>query len=201
MKRPLDFYPPAPFCILIDSREQTPLPFPPSVPTRVVREGDGESLYPGDYSIEGLRNRFVIERKSLEDLVGTLVGKEIQKDGRRRYRKDKFVEELTAMRDIFWKCVIVTEPISKLEAHMYQSMIEPHNVAGMIAAIEAMTGVQFKFFESPAQCARWVAGEALHFWRREHGLSDFRVKLEPKRLERKRMKCPKPPKPQKKSNV
>lgn len=186
------FYPPAPFCILVDSREQTPLPFPDGVPHKRVCYPD--SLYPGDYSIDGLRNKFVIERKSLEDLVGTLTKREELKDGTKRYGKDKFVEELTAMGPIPFRCVIVTEPISKLEAHMYQSRIEPHNVMGMIAAIEARTGVQFKFFEGAHQCARWVANEAIHFWRYVHGLSDFRVKLNPDRLHRKVMKCPKPPK-------
>lgn len=198
MKRSTSTYiPPAPFRILIDSREQTPLPFPPSVPTRVVREGDGESLYPGDYSIDGLRNRFAVERKSLPDLIGSLIGHKDLVGGGRRYNRDRLIEELTAMRSLDFKAVVVTSPRSAIEAHQYDSMIKPENVIGMISSIEAFTGVQFKFYQSPQECARWLAVEALHFWRRVHGLSDLRPKLRPERLVPKRAKCPKPPKAKK----
>lgn len=175
------------FKILIDNREQTPLPFPPSVPTTSA------TLYPGDYSVEGYEREFAIERKSLEDLVGSLIGHKDQADGSRRYNRDRLVEELTAMGGHRFKCVIVTSPRSKLEAHYYTSRIDPANVIGMIASIEALTGVQFKFFASPEEAARWVAVEALHFWRLRNGLSTLRPKLHADRLAPRMPDAPKPP--------
>lgn len=181
------FYPPVPFAIIQDTREQTPLVFPKSIPV-IVRD-----LYPGDYSIDGLTNKFAIERKSLDDLIGSLIGHKDLKDGQRRYNRDRLIEELTAMHEYQFKAVVVTSPREKLEQHYYTSRIEPTNVIGMIAAIEALTGVQFKFYAGPEQCARWVAAEAIHFWRREHGLSDLKPKLQYDRLHRKHAKMPKPP--------
>lgn len=183
-----NYRPPMPFAIIQDTREQTPLKFAKSVPV-IVRD-----LYPGDYSINGLTHKFAVERKSLEDLIGSLIGHKQLKDGSRRYNRDRLIEELLAMKGYAFKCVVVTSPRSKIEAHLYNSAIEPANVLGMIASIEAFTGVQFKFYESPAQCANWLAIEALHFWRRVHGLSDLRPKLRADRLRPKFSDCPPPPK-------
>lgn len=191
-KQTRTYYPPAPFAIIQDTREQTPLQFPSAVPV-IVRD-----LYPGDYSINGLTNQFAIERKSLDDLIGSLIGHKELQDGSRRNNRDRLIEELCAMRPFQFKCVVVTSPRAKLEAHMYNSRIEPANVIGMIAAIEAFTEVQFKFFANPDECARWVSIEALHFWRFANGLSSLRPKLQPERLSRKVQPMPKPPKAHKK---
>lgn len=179
---------PAPFCIIIDSNEQTPLQFPRTVPT--VRQ----KIYPGDYSIVGLTNRFAIERKSLEDLIGSLLGSEVQATGVKRYRRDKLTEELLAMRDHKFKCLCCEEPRSRLESHWYKSTVPPHNIMGMIFDLESYTGVQFKFFEGREQMARWIAYEALQFWKTEHGLSSFKPHLKAERLQPKRVEMPKPPK-------
>lgn len=80
----------APFTVIIDSREQSPWlftnfktdktskggPRPLVVQTRV------EGLPSGDYSIDGFQQRVAIERKSLEDLYGTLGG------GRDRFTRE-----------------------------------------------------------------------------------------------------------------
>lgn len=167
---------PSPFRILVDTREQTPLPFARLVPTRRA------TLYPGDYTVEGLETLFAVERKSLADLVGTLVGHADLADGTRRNSRDRLVEELMAMSGFKFKCVAVTSPRAAIEEHRYQSRIDPRNVVGMIASIEAWTGVPFKFFADADEAARWIAVEALHFWRQAHGLSTLRPKLRVGRL-------------------
>lgn len=179
---------PSPFCIVIDSNEQMPLRFPDDVPT--VRQ----KIYPGDYSIVGLTNKFAIERKSLDDLVGSLLYSEVQANGEKRYRRDKLTEELLAMRDFKFKCLCCEEPRSRLESHWYKSTVPPHNIMGMIFDLEAYTGVQVKFFEGREQMARWIAYEARQFWEIEHGLSSFRPHLKQERLHPKRIEMPKPPK-------
>ena len=99
---------PAPFTVLIDNREGAPFSF-----RGIVREGHPlivpirrVYLPTGDYSACGevvgpdgrvrtidLRDRVVIERKSLEDLFGSLAGKE----GKRR---ERFAAEHERMRDM-----------------------------------------------------------------------------------------------------
>lgn len=178
---------PPPFRILIDTREQTPLPFSRIVPTRRA------TLYPGDYSIEGLTHLFAVERKSLPDLIGSLIGHKHLADGSRRYNRDRLVEELLAMSRHRFRCVAVTAPRRAVENHAYQSRLPPENVMGMVASIEAHTGVPFKFFADPDEAARWIAVEALHFWRLVHGLSSLRPKVRAERLAPRLPPCPPPP--------
>ena len=56
--------------IIEDSREQTPLDFMGFRGVEVIRQG----LKTGDYSISGHENEICFERKSVSDLVGTLIG-------------------------------------------------------------------------------------------------------------------------------
>ena len=177
------------FRIIIDNREQTPLPFSPAVPTR------RGTLYPGDYSIEGHTRSWAVERKSIADLIGSLIGYKRLADGTRRNNRDRLIEELTAMRGFNFAAVIVTGPRYAIEGHQYQSRVEPANVMGMIASIEAFTGVPFVFYDSPEEAARWVATEALHYWRLKNGLSTLRPKLRADRLKPRALPPPPPPPP------
>ena len=175
MPKPL----PPPFCILCDTREQKILPFPAGTPTKVT------TLYPGDYSVERLERIVAWEKKDLPDLIGTLFGKSQNADGSHIARQQKFVEELTAMRCYRFRSLIVTEPLAKLEAHMYQSRVEPSAVMRLIAAIENLTGVPFRFFDNAEQAARVVLAEAFEAWEIANGLSSVKYverKLRPERL-------------------
>lgn len=64
--------------IVQDSREQTPLSFHEFRGVETVRSG----LKTGDYSIEGYEDQITFERKSVQDLVGTLIG------GHQRFLKE-----------------------------------------------------------------------------------------------------------------
>lgn len=191
---------PEPFCIIVDTREQTPLPFPPSVPT------ERGTLKQGDYSVKGYEDSFAVERKSLEDLIGSLIGKKELVDGTIRYNRDRLREEFERLRGYDFRYVCVTAPRMAIETHSYRSMIDPQNVIGMICSLESCTGMQFKFFASAREAAKWVALEALHYWRFRNGLSSMvprprkprppKVPKPPKKPRKKRarrLKCPEPP--------
>lgn len=178
---------PPPFCVIIDTREQNPLPFAEGVPTR------RDTLYPGDYSVDGLRSRIVVEKKDMGDLIGTLFGYSPKADGGRMPRLQKFVEELTAMRPIPLKAVVVTQPLRMIEQHLYQSTVPPQNVIRLIHDIEAQTGVPFKFFDTAAQAAYWVASEFFQTWEVENGLSSIKYTVRKLRPERLVAKIPEPP--------
>ena len=176
MPKPL----PPPFVVAIDTREQKPMPFPDGTPTVVT------TLYPGDYSVVGLERIVAWEKKDMGDLIGTLFGKSQNADGSFIARQQKFVEELTAMRCYRFRSVIVTEPLAKIEAHMYQSRVEPSAVIRLIAAIENLTGVTFRFFDNAEQAARFVLAEAFEAWEIANGLSS--VKYVERKLRQERLK-------------
>jgi ERCC4-type nuclease len=64
--------------IICDTREQNSLSFHGFRGVKTVRSG----LKTGDYSIEGYEDQITFERKSVQDLVGTLIG------GHQRFLKE-----------------------------------------------------------------------------------------------------------------
>ena len=81
------------FKIVVDSREQKPLPFRKS---KLVTEVITRKLDAGDYSIDGYDNKIAIERKSIPDLYGTL-GK-----GHKRFQR-----ELERAKDMKYFAILV----------------------------------------------------------------------------------------------
>ncbi len=99
---------PCPFTVVVDTREQSPWGFgglradacdnnrPLLVKT--IRE----TLSTGDYSIQGYADRVTIERKSIEDLWGTVAG------GRERFKREH--ERMREMIDAGgFACVVIEE--------------------------------------------------------------------------------------------
>lgn len=93
--RPLAEIAAAPFTVLVDQREKLPYTFDSLPPKRrwachrLIVTTVTTTLATGDYTIAGLEGRFAIERKSLEDLYGTV--------GQHRERFEAELERLDAM--------------------------------------------------------------------------------------------------------
>ena len=140
------------FKIIIDSREQTPFKFPEGIET--VRG----SLRTGDYSIEGLTNMVIVERKSLQDIVGCC--------GQHR---DRFKNELHRMQGYKAKCVIVEASLRKLSGGNWRGKMTPNQVLGAIASWRHRFGVEFIYADNAehasAECYRFL--NAYYKWLRE----------------------------------
>jgi ERCC4-type nuclease len=76
--------------IIIDTREQDPLPFS-RLKTQVG------TLIAGDYSIVGLERLFAVERKSIPDLVGCCIGQ----------NRERLERELHRLRGFSFKRLLV----------------------------------------------------------------------------------------------
>lgn len=133
--------------VLVDSAEQKPWCFPPSVPVERV------SLTWGDYSMRGVETTFAIERKSLRDWVGT-----VWTDWTR------FAKELDALRGYEMACIVVEageEAVRRAEyryPHMHPMRVgaraawarkldelEPKKVLRAAAKVHAEYGVPVLF--------------------------------------------------------
>ena len=145
--------PPAPGrAIIIDTREKTPLVFPDEIPTK--RDG----LPTGDYSISGYRDRFTVERKSLQDLAFTLI-----------YERARFERELERMRAFEFRRVLVVGTYADVAAgryHYTRSRINPRSIVASVAAFEVRYGVPFIFAANAIEAARRVVDWA-HYYVRE----------------------------------
>lgn len=107
--------------ILIDTREQTPFTF---VPYQVHTEL--ATLPVGDYSLPGFIDRVAIERKSLGDLVGCLMGAQ----------RDRFERELARARPYELFAVVVESSLADVQQGKYRSEMKPRSVIQSLCAFQ-----------------------------------------------------------------
>jgi len=125
--------------VVIDTREQTPLPIE-RLP--FVRAG----LYSGDYSVQGLEHLFAVERKSIPDLVSCCAGS----------NRERFENELHRLRGFRFKRLLVIGTRAEIEAGAYRSSIRPAAVLGTLAAFEIRFDIPVVFADTPEAAARLV---------------------------------------------
>lgn len=116
--------------LVVDSREQAPLDFTGYDCT--VERG---SLPTGDYSVAGLTDRVAVERKSLDDLIGCLMGD----------NRDRFERELARARGYDFFAVVVEAAWEHLARGQYRSRMKPHSAAQSVVAFQVRYGVPFLF--------------------------------------------------------
>ena len=136
--------------IIVDTREQDPL-----VPWRkrgengpIPLETVRGTLATGDYSVEGLEDWVAVERKSREDLYGTLFG--VSGDtalGEARENQERFRRELERLRGIMWAggraCILVECSPQDLDAYIVQERrrVQPAAAHGLIVSLFGDYGV------------------------------------------------------------
>lgn len=118
--------PPAPIVCLIDSREQVPFVFPPTVKvagrdvpvqTRTIH------LRTGDYSIAGLEGCAAIERKSGADLLSSL-----------SHERERFDREIERMALLRYKAIVCEAHLNELHD---MSGVRTKAILGSIASFYA----------------------------------------------------------------
>lgn len=123
--------------VIVDTREQTPWTFPPSV--RVVGR---RKLIAGDYSPEGFECTVAIERKNIDDLVTSII-----RD------RDRFVRELKILSGFRFAAVIVEANLDQFMDHGYRSKVPARVVLKDIATITASMRVPVMFAGARANAA------------------------------------------------
>ena len=108
----------------MDTREQTPFSF-----ARYEAATSTATLPVGDYSLPGFKDRAAIERKSLNDLIGCLMGKD-RKRFERELRKGQTY-------DLF--CVVIESTLADVSKGKYRSEMKPH------AALQSIITFQVRY--------------------------------------------------------
>jgi DNA excision repair protein ERCC-4 len=106
--------------IIIDTREQTPLPFR----TLAFERG---TLTTGDYSFRGAEELFSIERKSIADLVACCAG-----DNRERFER-----ELHRLRGYRFARLLIVGCEAEITTHRYRGSMNPKAILHTVRAFEA----------------------------------------------------------------
>ena len=112
--------------IVIDSREQSPYGFQDvKYKDTTVESG---TLTTGDYSLVGFTDAVGIERKSLDDMAGTLT------TGRERFER-----ELERSRGMDFFAIVIEADLSHVARHCYRSKMAP------TAFIQSLFSYQVRF--------------------------------------------------------
>jgi ERCC4-type nuclease len=136
--------------VVVDTREQQPYTFDPKRVVTVRR-----ALKAGDYSLDGFEDRIAIERKSLDDFVGTV----IRAQGR-------FELELGALAQMEFAAVVVEASHDDVVAHRYRMGVHPNAVLGSAVAITIDHGVPVFFCTNRQHACQFVEGLLCRFHRK-----------------------------------
>lgn len=126
--------------IIQDTREQLPLDFKPHQAVVEVAKLDT-----GDYSVKGHEADVCVERKSIHDLVNTII-----------HSKKRFGREMDRMRLIAHRVIIVEGTLRDIHLHRYRSMVHPNAVLGMCNWITVSTQTPIVWCDDPQMSAWWV---------------------------------------------
>jgi ERCC4-type nuclease len=153
--------------VIVDTREQLPLEIK-AFPTR------RDTLEVGDYGIEGFsgfgpneRPGFIVERKSLQDLIGSLTS-----------GHDRFMAEIKKLSKFEYAAIIIEASVNEVENHDYRSVVEPNTVMQMLEAIEVRRGIHVCWCVNRQGAARKVERLVRQFCK---GILNDADKLRPKR--------------------
>ncbi len=136
------------FTIIVDSREQCPWEFSPNVAPQVA------TLDAGDYAPRGMTDRVAIERKSVDDLVGSITT-----------RREPFLACCDRLSRLDFACIIVEASVEDVLAQLYRSRTRPQSVIGTMLAIHADFGVPTIWAGSRKNAAHMCEKLLTRLWR------------------------------------
>lgn len=131
--------------IIVDTREQKPLEWS-TVETRRA------TLHTGDYSVEGYEDSFTIERKSLDDLIGSLTA-----------GRERFLRECERMEKFYFKRILVVGSYIDMVKGRYRSKAHPNSIIGSLYSIEARHNIPVAWAANPNIAAHIVMNWAKWF--------------------------------------
>ena len=143
--------------IVIDTREQEPLVFQ-HLPSMLG------TLYTGDYSYLGGEHDFVVERKSIADLVASCT-----------HERERFERECHRLRGFHFKRLVVTGAEAEVAKGEYRSKANPKSVLHTLRAFEVRYELPVVWL-TPEAAARQV--ERWAYWHARE------VELRAKRIEK-----------------
>jgi ERCC4-type nuclease len=149
--------------VLIDSREKSPFDF-----TRFpkwIAEERRQKLYAGDYSVQGMEDLLVLERKTLTDLITTLM--------QQRNRFFKLCEKLAQYR---WRALFVEASYEDIKSPYGEyTKAHPNAVSGTLDALEARFGIPVIYTSrhralAEEKAASWLSKHFTFWYLENNGL-------------------------------
>jgi len=118
--------------VIVDTREKNPFDF--SRLKNWIAEERSQALKVGDYSIEGMEELLVLERKTLTDLITTLI-----------QQRERFFKQCEKMTKYRWRALLIEASYEDIKSPYdqdeYNTSAHPNAVSGTLDALEARFGI------------------------------------------------------------
>jgi ERCC4-type nuclease len=163
--------------ILVDSREQLPLPLFANHPNWIAAERRA-TLKTGDYSVEGMEDLLTLERKSLADIVNCT-----------NVSRERFIAGCARMAKFRWKAILIEATYEDIkrgwDTDEIQSDVHPNSVCGLLDAVEAKFGIAVLLASrhrelATERAASWLSKYFTYWWLESNGYE--RVLIDTDRL-------------------
>jgi len=149
--------------VLIDTREKLPFDF--SRFPNWIAEEKRQKLKAGDYSVEGMEKLLALERKTLSDLITTLM--------QDRPRFFRLCEQLAKYR---WRALLVEASYEDIKSpyDADYTLAHPNAVSGTLDALEAKFGIpviyasQYKAL-AEEKAASWLSKHFTYWYLEKNG--------------------------------
>ena len=156
--------------VIVDTREGNPFTFQ-SLPNWIGGILRG-TLRTGDYTIQGMEALLSLERKSLEDLVGTLM-----------HRRNQFLNECEQMQQYLYRVILVEASYEEINSPYgpplgEYSAAHPNGVSGSLDAVEARYGIPVIYTSSnralsERKAASWLSKQFTYWWLETNGYGRY----------------------------
>lgn len=149
---------------LVDTREQQPLSIDRF--DNWFAGSRSATLETGDYSIEGMEQLVCLERKSLADLVGTLM-----------HHRPRFFRELERMQAYPYRAILVEasyEDVKSPYSFTSDTAAHPNGVTGSLDALEVRFGIPVIYTSrnralAEEKAASWLSKTFTYWWLESNG--------------------------------
>jgi ERCC4-type nuclease len=141
--------------VLVDAREKCPFDF--SQFKNWIAGEKRTTLKAGDYSIEGMENLLVLERKTLSDLITTVI-----------QQRERFFKQCEKMTKYRWRALLIEASYEDIKTpydyEIYNTLAHPNAVSGTLDALEARYGIPVIY----TSLYRLLAEEKAASWLSKH---------------------------------
>ena len=141
--------------VLVDTREKHPFDF--SRFPNWIAESKKRALKSGDYSVEGMESLLILERKTLTDLITTVIQERV-----------RFFAQCKKMSKYRWKALLIEASYEDVKTPYdedeYNTRAHPNAVSGTLDALEARYGIPVIY----TSCYRQLADEKAASWLSKH---------------------------------
>jgi len=151
--------------VLVDTREKYPFDF--SRFPNWIADSKKQALKAGDYSVEGMESLLILERKTLTDLITTVI-----------QERTRFFKQCEKMSKYRWKALLIEASYEDIKTSYdedeYNTRAHPNAVSGTLDALEARYGIPVIYTScyrplAEEKAASWLSKHFTYWYLEEHG--------------------------------